>query len=76
QNTNSLFEGEYITSWLENNKPYSSRLTIERIENTQTFNLFWTTLKNNKTIFRGKACLLNDFTIYGYYSGEPFIQEH
>ncbi|MBB4806024.1 hypothetical protein HNP38_001296 [Chryseobacterium defluvii] len=76
ENSSSLFEAEYITSWLEGNKPYSYRMRIERIPNTNAFNVLWTTIRNNTPVFRGKAALLEENTIYGYYSGETFIPEH
>jgi len=39
------------------------------------FSLVWADL-NNEIIFRGKASLLEENIIYGYYSGRQFIQEH
>lgn len=75
ENARSIFAGEYITSWLEGNTPTANRIRIERIPNTNIFNIFWTTIGNRSETFRGKATLLNENIIYGYYSGEPFIRE-
>lgn len=39
------------------------------------FILTWTDL-NGEVTFQGKASLLEENIIYGYYSGKQFIQEH
>jgi len=71
----SGFAGNYITSWIERqNSALISRLTIEAISENM-FSLVWADL-NNEIIFRGKASLLEENIIYGYYSGRQFIQEH
>ncbi|MCJ8154906.1 hypothetical protein MKJ01_14140 [Chryseobacterium sp. SSA4.19] len=69
------FVGQYVTSWSENQTSAEiNKLTIEEIS-TNMFKLIWTDM-NGKETFHGKASLLEKNIIYGYYSGEQFIQEH
>lgn len=69
------FEGQYTTSWLEGNTAFVNRLTITRIIDTNIFTLEWSSLRGVPS-FRGKATMIEENMIYGYYSGEPFIQEN
>ena len=70
------FVGQYVTSWIENGQEaIINNLEIQPTRNVNMFTLVWTDL-NGKVTFRGKASLSEENIIYGYYSGEQFIQEH
>ncbi|ANF51786.1 hypothetical protein A0O34_15295 [Chryseobacterium glaciei] len=72
----SGFVGTFITSWIENGQEaIITNLEIQPTINNNMFTLIWTDLKG-KVTFQGKASLLEENIIYGYYSGEQFIQEH
>lgn len=71
----SGFVGVYITSWIEDqSRAEINNLTILEIS-TNMFALIWTDLNGEET-FQGKASLLKENIIYGYYSGKQFIKEY
>lgn len=70
-----VFEGNYVTSWLEGNRPQSNRISINRIQDTNMFSIIWATIRGEIT-FQGKGTFMDENIIYGYYSGQPFIREN
>jgi hypothetical protein len=71
------FVGQYVTSWMEEqNRAEINNLTIQEIPtNPNMFLLTWIDL-NGEVTFQGKASLLEENIIYGYYSGRQFITEY
>lgn len=67
------FPGEYLTSWIQNRQTaVISHLRIEEIPDEPFYKLTWIDLDKN-IAFEGKATLLDETTIYGYYSGNHII---
>jgi hypothetical protein len=63
---NNVFEGEYFTSWLENQIPIFSKLKIFPKDNTRNiYKLIWVDSKGNE-IFHGEG-FVHDSLLIGDY---------
>jgi hypothetical protein len=58
---NDIYLGEYISTWQENGKPISAKLTITRKQNNSP--LFFLKWHGNKFGFEGEGMLCDDILI-------------
>ena len=64
----NTFDGEYLTSWRENNRTLSAELTIESVaNNTNQLKYMLTWRRNVTTIFSGEGFLVDGILI-GHYT--------